>query len=165
MPLLEQFSYWLGELAPVVAMRESEVVFPVIQTFHILGLGLLAGTIALVDLRLLGLIMRDQPADRLARQVLPLTWAGFVVMGTSGVLLFAAQAERIWSNAFLQAKFVLLLIVGLNMAVFHLTTYRRVTEWGVVGGTVPLQARIAAAGSLLLWAAIITAGRMIAYFS
>jgi hypothetical protein len=165
MNLLEQFSYWIAETAPATAMRESEIVFPIVQVFHITGLGLLAGTIAIVDLRLLGLILRDQPADRLSRQLLPLTWAGFVVMAGSGLLLFAAQAERIWSNSFLQAKFVLLLLAGLNMGLFHLTSYRRVTEWGVAGGTAPVPVKLAAAGSLLLWAAIITAGRMVAYFA
>jgi hypothetical protein len=162
---LERFSYWIAETAPATAMRESEVVFPLVQGIHILGLGLLAGTIAIVDLRLLGVILRDQPADRLSRQLLPLTWAGFAGMAGSGLLLLAAQAERIWSNSFLQLKFALLLLAGLNMLIFHLTSYRRVAVWGAPGSVVPVPARLAAAGSLLLWAAIITAGRLIAYFA
>jgi cytochrome c biogenesis factor len=51
------------------------------------------------------------------------------------------------------------------MLIFHLTSYRRVAVWGAPGGVVPVPARLAAAGSLLLWAAIITAGRLIAYFA
>ena len=164
MSLFHDFAFWIAETGPATAMRESEIVFPLVQTFHILGLGLIAGTVAIVDFRLLGVILRDRPAAGLARQLLPLSWAGFAIMAISGSLLFAAQAERIWSNIYLQAKFVLLLLAGLNMAVFHLTTYRRIDQWGSPQAVIPLSAKGAAAASLLLWTGIITAGRLIAYF-
>jgi hypothetical protein len=165
MSLLEQASIWIAETGPMTALRESEIVFPLVQTVHIVGLGLLAGTIAILDLRLLGLVLRDQPADRLARQLLPFTWSGFAIMAGSGSLLFAAQAEKVWSNVYLQIKLVLLLIAGLNMLAFHLTSYRRVSEWGTIGAEHPAAVKAAAAGSLLLWAGIITAGRFVAYFA
>lgn len=164
MSWLEQGALWLADTQAATALRESEIAFPVIQTFHILGLGLLAGTVAIVDLRLLRLILADRPASALSRQLLPLSWIGFAVMAASGTLLFAAQAARIWSNIYLQAKLVLLLLAGLNMLLFHLTSYRHVAIWGEPGTAVPLPVRGAAIASLFLWAAIITAGRLIAYF-
>ncbi len=164
MALLHDLAFWIAETAPATAMRESEIVFPLVQTFHILGLGLVAGTVALVDFRLLGMILRDRPAAAFARQLLPLSWAGFTIMAISGSLLLAAQAERIWNNIFLQTKLLLLLIAGLNMAFFHLTTYRRIDQWGAPGTAIPWSAKGAAALSLLLWAGIITTGRLIAYF-
>jgi hypothetical protein len=164
MPLFHDFAVLIAETGPATAMRESEVIFPVVQTFHIMGLGLIVGTVAIVDFRLLGLILRDRSAAALARQLLPLSWAGFAVMAISGGLLFAAQAERIWSNLFMQAKLLLLLLAGLNMLVFHLTTYRRIEQWGAPGAAIPLSAKGAAALSLLLWTTIVIAGRLIAYF-
>ena len=95
MSLAYQAVHWIAETGWATALRESEIVFPVVQTFHILGLGLLAGTVAIVDLRLLGAVLARQPAALVARQFLPLTWIGFAVMAISGGLLFAAQAEHI----------------------------------------------------------------------
>jgi hypothetical protein len=163
MSLLQDVIHVIYSAAPSTAVRESEIAFPVIQTFHILGIILMAGTIALVDLRLLGVIFRKVPAINIARPLLPVTWIGFAVMVVSGGLLFAAQSEKIYLNRFLQVKLILLVIAGLNVIAFHSTTYKSITEWGVTREP-PGHAKIAAALSLALWAAVIVTGRFIAYF-
>ena len=144
-------------------IRESEITFPVIQTFHALGIMLMAGTIAVVDLRLLGVILRDRPSAEVAKPLLPLTWIGFVVMVISGGLLFAAQSEKIYGNTFLRIKFLLLIFAGLNVLVFHATTYRSIQRWGAAL-TTPASAKLAGALSLLVWGGIIITGRFIAYY-
>jgi hypothetical protein len=149
--------------APATAVRESTVAFPVIQTFHILGIILMAGTIALVDLRLLGLVFRKAPVIDIARPLLPVTWIGFGVMVLSGSLLFAAQSEKIYQNIFLQVKLVLLIVAGVNVVLFHSTTYRSIQAWGA-SVQPPAHAKVAAVLSLALWAAVIVTGRFIAYF-
>jgi hypothetical protein len=74
------------------SIRESEWTFPIIQTFHILGILLFYGAIGLVDLRIVGVVLKERPARDVADGLLPIAWVGFVVMAVSGGLLFAAQA-------------------------------------------------------------------------
>jgi len=145
------------------AIRESDNLFPILQTFHILGTIALAGAIAIVDLRLLNVLLRQERPAAVAESLLPVTWIGFAIMLASGGLLFAAQSARIWENAFLRAKALLLVLALANVALFHLTTYRRIHEW-TDGRAPPRSARAFAALSLLLWTGVIVTGRFIAYF-
>lgn len=146
------------------SIRESEWTFPVIQTFHIVGILLFYGAIALVDLRIVGFVLKQRPVREVADGLLPIAWIGFAVMAFSGGLLFAAQAARIYTNAFLLAKFGLILLAGLNLIVFHLFAGRAIATWGGEGGVAPGYARISAGLSFLLWTGVIVTGRFIAYF-
>lgn len=151
--------------APIpTSIRESEWTFPIIQTFHILGILLFYGAIALVDLRIAGVALKERPARDVANALLPIAWVGFAVMAISGGLLFAAQAARIYTNVFLLAKLGLIALAGLNLVVFHLFAGRAIAAWGVEGGIAPAHARISAAVSLILWSGVIVTGRFIAYF-
>jgi hypothetical protein len=126
-------------------------------------MALLVGTVAILDLRLLGLVLKSEPVSKIARQILPITWAGFAVMFASGFLLFWAEAAKSYWNPAFRIKLVLLLLVGLNPLIFHLTVYRGVSTWNTRAVT-PLRARLAGIFSLTLWGGIICAGRAIAYF-
>lgn len=143
-------------------IRESETIFPVLQTFHVLGLMLMLGTILVVDLRILGVSLTERPALEVGKDLLPYTWAGFVVVLISGLLLLTAQVGRIYENDFLRAKLALLILAGINVAVFHLGSYRSIAQWGV--SVTPVSAKFAAILSLTLWSAVIIAGRYIAYY-
>jgi hypothetical protein len=145
------------------AIRESDLVFPIIETVHVLAIALLAGTAAVVDLRLLGLVLKREKVSEIAGRVLPRTWAGFALMFVSGALLFMAEASKSYRNPAFRLKMLLLLLAGLNPALFHSTVYKSVTEWDEAA-TPPWRARLAGAISLTLWSAIIVAGRAIAYF-
>jgi hypothetical protein len=155
--------HWLNETSLATSIRESNIVFPLIETVHVLAITLLAGTVAAVDLRLLGLTLNDQKVSTVARQVLPLTWAGFVVMFISGAFLFLAEAEKSYGNRAFLVKMLLLVLAGLNPLIFHSTVFRSVTVWDNAP-VVPGRARAAAVASLTLWTGIIVAGRAIAYF-
>jgi len=163
MPLLQHFCQLLYDSQFGTAIRESDYAFSIIESIHVLGITLLAGTIALLDLRMLGLILRPVSVTRIARSVLPLTWSGFVVMFASGFLLFWAEAAKNYSNPAFRIKLVLLALVGLNPLIFHTTIYRRVHEWETLARS-PWRARAAAIASLTLWSGVIIAGRLIAYF-
>jgi len=145
------------------AIRESDNLFPILQTFHILGTIALAGAIAIVDLRLLNVAFRREAPAAVAESLLPLTWIGFVIMALSGGLLFAAQSAKIYGNLFLRVKALLLVLALVNVVLFHSTTYRNVRAWG---GSVapPASARAFALLSLALWTGVIVTGRFIAYF-
>ena len=144
-------------------LRESNNAFSVIESIHVLSITLLVGTIAVLDLRILGLILRPVTVSSLARSVLPLSWSGFAVSVTSGFLLFWAEAAKNYSNPAFRAKMILLLLAGLNPLIFHTGVYRRVSEWEALRLS-PWRARAAAMASLALWSGVIIAGRAIAYF-
>lgn len=162
MPFLDHLCQWIYATKLSVSIRESTWVFPIIESIHTLGIVLVVGTISLFDLRLLGLIMKREPVSRMARQVLPWTWTGFLVMFITGLLLSIAESATNYHNPAFRIKLLLLLLVGLNPLIFHLTIYRSVNTWDVANVT-PLRARVAATCSLVLWTGIIIAGRMIAY--
>jgi hypothetical protein len=161
--VLQQFCQWLFDSQVGTAIRESVFVFPIIDAIHVLGMTLLVGTVAILDLRLLGLILKTEPVSQVAKQVLPLTWCGFGIMFVSGFLLFWAEAAESYGNPAFRIKLLLLFLVGLNPLIFHTTIYRSVAEWNQIEVT-PRRARVAAVLSLSLWGGIIAAGRAIAYF-
>jgi hypothetical protein len=160
---LLQICQWLQSTGPATALRESNFVFPILEGIHVLSIALIAGTVAIVDLRMLGLALKKEPVSQVAGQILPLTWAGFAVSVLTGTVLFASEAVKCYLSPSFRVKVLLLVFAGLNPLIFHSTVYRSVAEWGHAVRTPP-RARLAAALSLTLWSGIVIAGRAIAYF-
>ncbi len=159
---LLSFLEWLSSTTWSVALHESLYMYPLIESTHVLALTLFVGLAVVLDLRLLGLILRTVPVSQILTRVLPWTKAGFAVMFTTGLLLFYAIPVRNYQNIFFRVKVIMLILAGLNVWWFHSRVERTVSEWDV-SPVVPKAARVAAIVSLVLWAAIVVAGRMIAY--
>ncbi len=145
-----------------VQIRENDVAFPWIESVHVLAITLVVGSIAVVDLRLLGFASRDRSVSRLSADVLPVTWAAFAVAAASGFLLFASNAPKYFDNPYFRGKLVLLVLAGINMLVFQRIVGRGQPGWDAAGST-PRAARVAAALSLVLWALVVTCGRWIGF--
>ena len=160
--MLLQFCQWLSATALSISIAESNWVFSIIETVHVLGTALMAGTIAVVDLRLLGIILKQESASRVVNAVIPWTWTGLIIMFVSGALLFISEAEKSYGNWAFRLKLLLLLAAGLNALGFHRTVFRDVSKWDDAPVT-PLSARLAGITSLFLWTAVIASGRAIAY--
>jgi hypothetical protein len=156
------FFEWLAETPSSIAIRESMYMYTILESIHVWGLALFVGFTALLDLRLLGWALRDQPMSTSARRFFPLMVSGFIVMVVSGVLLFYAIPVRTYQSVWFRFKVLLLIAAGLNAGLFHTTVYRKVAEWDRDVVT-PRRARVAGAVSLVLWTCIIFSGRMIAY--
>ena len=156
------FCEWLAQTPGSIALHESLYMYPLVESVHVLTLCLFVGLAAVVDLRLLGLMLRRVPVSELAARLLPFIAAGFVVMIATGSLLFYAIPVRSFHNVFFRVKMIMLVMAGLNAWVFHARVYRRVFEWDLAP-IAPSAARVGGALSLILWAAIIVSGRMIAY--
>jgi hypothetical protein len=156
------FCQWLENTPGSIALHESQYMYSVIESIHVLALCLFLGFAVMLDLRLLGLSMRGIRVSEVASRLLPWTVTGFVVMVISGALLFYAIPVRTYENVFFRVKVVLLIASGVNAWVFHSGVYRRVAEWDLDPHP-PMRARFAGAASLLCWALIVVAGRMIAY--
>jgi hypothetical protein len=160
---LQTFCQWLYDLPACTALRESDVVFPLIETAHVLAISVIAGTIVTVDLRVGGIILRAEPLTRVTRALLPYTWYGFALMVITGLPLFAAEAGKLYGNPAFRVKLLLLGLAGLNALLFHRTAYRRMHEWDRLGAA-SVPARVIAGVSVLLWSGIIVSGRLIAVF-
>ena len=144
------------------AMRQWLWLYPSVETVHITGIALLVGSIAILDLRLLGL-SRSLPVQRLAAHILPWSIASFVLIVPSGLAMFVAHAGDLLSNTVFAVKMCLILLAGANAGVLHAGVFRNAGQWDV-DVMPPLAARAAAAASLLLWVSVIACGRLLAYF-
>ncbi|MHA6788939.1 DUF6644 family protein [Pseudomonas bijieensis] len=151
------------EGTPIAAyIRESGSIFPNLESLHVIGIALVFGTIAVVDLRLLGIASHRRSALRLIRELLPFTWVAFAACVITGLLMFASNATTYAQNSVFWWKMGLLALAGLNMGIFHLGTYRRIAEWDTILPP-PSQARIAGFSSLALWVGVICLGRWIGF--
>lgn len=153
---------WLHQTAWSVALRESIWVYPVIESTHLLTVGVFFGLTVYWDLRLIGRALRDVRVADVSSRLLPWIRWSFGVMCVSGVLLFYSAPATFYGNVFFRAKLVLLLAAGLNVWLFHRGIGRSEAEWGT-GERLPLRARIAGATSVALWVSVIAVGRLIAY--
>jgi uncharacterized membrane protein len=162
MHLLYTFAQWLEQTSMGTAIRESLWLFPVIETVHIFGIILLVGGTSILDLRLMGLTFRDEPVSKLSQRFLPWAWAGFIIQVTTGLLMFASEATKMYVNTAFRYKMLMILVAGVNAFVFHSLAYQSVGKWDK-DPVAPVSARVAGLLSILLWFGIVAAGRWIAY--
>ena len=147
----------LGEL-----VRENDLLFPFLESVHVLAVCLVVGSIAVVDLRLLGFASVDRPVGRLMRSILPITVGAFGLAVAAGSLLFISHASKYLENRFFIAKITLIALAGVNMAVFHLIGARNLDQWEN-DALPPLFARVAGGLSLFLWVSVVACGRWIGF--
>jgi uncharacterized membrane protein len=143
-------------------IRENDVLFPLIESVHVVAICLVVGSILAVDLRLLGLASVHRPVSRVTAGILPLTWIAFAVAVGSGGLLFISNATKYLENGYFVAKLCLIGVAGLNMAIFHLVGAKDMPRWENQT-RLPLQARLAGGLSVLLWISVVACGRWIGF--
>jgi hypothetical protein len=152
----------LQNTAFATTLRESGYAYPLIEGTHVIGLALSVGTVMWFDLRLAGVALRQTPVSAVFSRLRPVMFIGFAVMFVTGGLLFSARASEAFASVYFRTKMLLLVLCGLNLAFFHATIDRRRDTWDMTDPP-PLQARVAGLVSLVLWFAIIAAGRIMAY--
>jgi hypothetical protein len=109
---------WIQNTDFSVYLRESTLAFPCIEGTHLLAIGVSAGTIAFTDLRLLGLLMKKEPASKVMSSLLMFTVAGFILVFITGALLFWAEAAKSYGNLWFRIKLLFLILAGINALVF-----------------------------------------------
>lgn len=159
---LSKFLQWLAGTQFSQWMSGSIYAEPIVETIHVLTLTFFLGFAVLLDLRLLGVCMKKRRVSEVLGQFNPCLFCGFAVMVISGLLLFAGDPVDFYSTIFFKIKMILLVFAGLNVLIFNATIGRKVAEWDAALKT-PRAAKIAAIVSLVLWVAIVAAGRAIAY--
>jgi len=143
-------------------IQASSWAFPTIETVHVIAFVTVVGTIAVMDLRLLGVASHRWPVTSISNDTLPWTWGAFVVAMVSGSLLFVSKASEYVVNANFQWKMILIVLAGVNMAVFHVFTWRSVHKWDT-DTAVPLGGKIAGGLSLFLWILVVFFARAIGF--
>lgn len=136
-------------------LNASQLTFPILECFHIVGFAVAVGTIAIVDFRLLGWGMRREKPPELAKDTGVWTLTALIIVIFSGLLLFSSDPDMYYLNM----SFVLKMVCLVLAIVFHYTIHRRV----VMRGASPVINIVVACTSLLLWAGVVFGGIFIAF--
>jgi hypothetical protein len=144
------------------SVRQSLWLFPAIETVHLLGMAVLVVSVATFDLRLLGWTLRRARVSDLSRRLLPWIWSAFAVQVVTGALLFSSEAVKLYDNPAFRLKLLLILLAGVQALLFQFIAHRHFSVWDD-RGALPFAARLSGAISLLLWIAIVAAGRLIGF--
>jgi hypothetical protein len=140
----------------------TEWIFPIVETLHVLCLVTVFGSIALVDVRLIGVSARNVPFSKLYRELVPWTWWAFLGSAIFGTALASGKIEDYVRSPQFITKFVLMGLAGVNLLIFHFGALRKVADWDSTL-PVPMAARLAGLLSLCLWVGVIFTGRWVGF--
>ena len=144
-----------------VAMRTELWMYPIVEIIHIAGFVVLVGSIVVFDLRLLG-FSRSISARALSRHVLPWTLGALLAIVPTGLLMFMAHASDFVTNRAFQVKLGLILLAGVNAAIFHSGAFMRFAAWDRDADP-PAAVKLHAAASIVIWVGVLACGRLLAY--
>jgi hypothetical protein len=156
---LFEFCQWIQFSPPLVAMRDSPWLFPVIASIHLMGFALIGGAVLVGDLRLLGLGLSRQPVAAVARDAERWLIAGLLVMAPTGTLQFMCFATKYYFLRFFWVKMASLFVV----LVFTFSVRRRIATMADDDPLRPGRSRLAALVSLSLWTTVAIGGRWIGF--
>jgi hypothetical protein len=159
--LLTHVETWPIAAAVRGELPGTEWLFPIIETLHVMALTVVLGSIAMVDLRLLGFASRQSPVSRLSEEVLPWTWSAWCVAAVFGTLMFLSKAHTYAENPQFELKFACMGLAAINMLIFQFGAYRQVARWDL--GEPPWSAKLAGTLSLLLWLGVVFFGRWVGF--
>ncbi|MEQ1884986.1 MAG: DUF6644 family protein [Bryobacteraceae bacterium] len=159
---LYQFCQFLSDSHFGTALRESQYIFPIIESIHVLGLAASVGAIVLLDLRLTGLGIRSATPGQIMSQLKPWYLTGFAAMFVSGVLLFWAEAEKCYRSPTFRWKLLFLLLAGVNALWYERKYVPKMHAWSRTS-LLPAGARLIGWFSLTCWTLVIGFGRWTAY--
>lgn len=152
------FFTWCENSSVGEAIRASKWLFPAIESFHLLGLAVIGGSVLLVNLRLLGFGIERQPVAELWRDTRPWLLGSLTIMLVSGLLLFTSEATKLYYHEAFWVKMVSLLLAS----IFTFTVLRKVAL-ADQGRVRPFWSRAVALISILLWSGVGVGGRWIGF--
>ena len=145
-----------------VFIHKTRWAFTTVAVVHVFAVAMLVGTIAIVDLRLLGVAFTKRPFSELSRRLLPFTWAAFVLAAMAGSLLFISRPLEYIASPVYWTKMSLIVLAGINMLIFEFITVRGVPEWNLKP-TPPAAARLAGGLSIVCWILVVACGRLVGF--
>jgi hypothetical protein len=157
-----EFAQWIQGMDWATYLRMSAYVYPSILATHLTGIALFGGCILATDLRLLGVVLRNQPVADVVDQLRWPKRIGFLIVATCGLLLASSKAEEYYYNTFFRIKLTLFVLVFIHAMVFRGSVYNNAAAFDQAK-RIPGIAKLAATLSLVLWISIACAGRGIGY--
>ena len=154
---------WLQDTELGTSLRESQYMFPLVETAHVLGLGASVGLILWTDLRLVGAALRRERVGDVMTQLRPWMISGFTIMFISGIFLFWSEAAKLYNSNTFRAKLLFLLAAGVNAAFFEMRESKTGEVGRIHGGKMPARGLVAGWVSLICWTGVIVFGRWTAY--
>ena len=153
---------WVAEFDSSIALRESQYMMPWVFVLHVVSMCMFAGTILMMDLRLLGVGHMQTPFSQVQRRLFPWQMAAMLFSTVTGLALVYGNPMNYVTNIIFWVKMVAMGIAGLNALAFHYITEYTLVDWDA-GETPPFGAKLAGGISIILWANVIVAGRLIPY--
>jgi hypothetical protein len=156
--MLLPYFQWISNTRVSQAISHSSWAFAVIESVHLLALAVIGGAVLILDLRLLGVGLRDQPIARVAREVFPWFVGSLIVMLVTGFGLFMSEAIKCYDSRPFWVK-----MGSLLLAMIFAFTVRRKVALAADGQVRPIWLKVVAVVSLALWFAVGASGRWIGF--
>jgi hypothetical protein len=164
LPTLNEICVWIDQTALSHAIQVTNWVVPAVQTVHILAIAVVASSVLMIDLRLIGLFWADRSIDAVSSRFLPLVWWSLPVLLATGAIMIIGEPARSLKNPAFQLKMTLLVAALIVTGLFSFLQRRNAAFGELHSGSRAAAATVAIV-SMLLWSAIIFAGRWIAYYA
>lgn len=157
------FCQWLSRTPFSIWLRESPYPYPVLLIIHIVTIALFGSMVVMGNLRVLGWAMRSVPVSQVLGQFRPWKWTAFALLLVSGLLVAASDPLEYYDNIMFWISMAVLVVAGVNALIFYRGAYRSMASWDQADVS-PDGARRWAQFSLVLWIALVFAGRATAFF-
>ncbi len=145
-------------------LHQSLFMWNIIEGTHVLTIMFFAGTIWLIDLRLMGVAFRNVPVSTLNQKVLPITMVAFAVMILTGVIAFIGRDPMMYyHNIWFRLKMLFLIAAAINIAWFHYKVQKSQLDWDTIppDAEIPAKARSGPALWAFLGASLVLLGTFV----
>jgi len=160
---LHNFCSWLEQTPLSQTIQSAGWIVPTVQTVHILSIAAVMSSVLMIDLRLIGILGRDQPLARVSERFRPVIWWTLPILLATGIIMIIGEPARSLESPVFQLKMALLVAAIIVTLSYQVPLGRDPSFWDLSIGRRGA-ARIIAVLSLLLWVGIVFAGRWIAYY-
>jgi len=159
---VHEFAEWLGSTPLSVAIQSRLWLTPLLQTIHIVMIGVVFVSMLSVALRVLGQVRTDEPLADVWHRFAPGFWTALGVMAGTGLVLTISEPVREVSALSFWIKMALI-VVGIASALYFGRTVATAAAVGAATSVYSGRARVVALATIALWVAIMFLGRWIAY--
>ena len=159
---LDNFCAWIEQTPLSQTIQVTDWFVPTVQTVHILAIAAVMSSVLMIDLRLLGILGRDQPLARVSARFRPVIWWTLPILLVTGLLMITGEPVRSLENPSFQLKMTLLVAAIIVTLSYQAPLNKDAGFWDSSSGRRGA-IKLIAILSLLLWAGIVCAGRWIAY--
>jgi hypothetical protein len=160
--MILEFCKWLGQTPLSITIQSVSWIIPTVQTIHILCVAIIVTYSAMLDLRLMGVAGKGRSIARMTHDAMPWIWSALTALATTGTILIIAEPARELTNAAFWLK-MSLLAVGVFLTILVQRGVGKDEGYWESSVSRRRMARFVAAVSILLWIAVVSAGRWIGY--